>query len=86
MHTLFQGDSRRSATSVIPWTIWQCIWIGSAVLPRWCAVVRAVAAGIAFCVRSRCSSVARTLREHITSLNAVLHRRTSGVTRIEGFS
>jgi hypothetical protein len=41
---------------------------------------------VTFCVRSalqlRCSEV----RDRITSLNAVLHQRISGVTCIEGFS
>ena len=86
MHRPLQSHSRRSVMSVLPRIIrlLQLDALGSVTtcLGRY----QSHSSRLTLCVRSalqlRCSEV----RDRITSLNATLHPRTSGVTRIEGFS
>jgi hypothetical protein len=63
-----------------------CTLIRVALLRHSVAAIRAVAAGVTFCVRSRCTSTALTLRCRITSLSDAISSCNCRLMGIEGFS
>jgi hypothetical protein len=84
--SLFRRIFSAHGPLTLQWVFWDYTSPRVALLQRCSGVIKAVRVGVAFCVRSRCSSVDLPLRDRITSLSAALSPRRVGLTGIEGFS